>query len=175
MATITVGQAQFLGNAHGNAPILRGGAEQPNIKETASQTYGQGAPVYKDSNGTIAVATAGSNLIAQICGFAMKAASGVTGTAAPYRVLQDGDLILCNLKGTSTTTTAATLIGDLCNFDISSGNLVANPDSAVDTNVAGTIVGIYTSDYGYNGTGETIGDTNGRIIVQIFATKGLQG
>ena len=175
MATITRAQARFLGNASGEAAITKGGAEYPNIKETASQTYAAGSPVYKDSNGTIALAVATSNLVALIAGFAPLKATGTTGEPVFYRPLVPGDLLVVNLAGPTTTTTALTQAGDLINFDIFTGGLlVGNLDSAVDTNVAGIVEGLYTVAGGYP-DGDVVGDTYGRLIVRIIETKGLQG
>ncbi len=174
MATITKVQAKFIGNVSGKAAITKGGKEYPNIKETASQSYAAGAPVYYDSNGTIAIAVAGSNLVAQIAGFALKAATGTTGEPVFYRPMLPGDLYVVNLAGSSTVITALTQVGDLINFDMSSGLLVGNLDSAVDTNVAGIVVGLYTVAGGY-ADGDTVGDTNGRLIVRIMDNKALQG
>jgi hypothetical protein len=175
MATINIVQAKFLGNAEGKPAITRGGPESPDIKETASQSYAAGAPVYYDSNGTIAVATASSNLVGQLAGFALEPATGTTGAAVRYRVVQPGDRYVVNLAGTSTTTTNLNQVGDLINFDISSGKLVGNLDSAVDTNVAAIVEELYTAANGYGEATDAAGDTNGRLVVRFIATKGLQG
>jgi hypothetical protein len=177
MATITIAQARYLNNVDGKATPLRGGRQFPNIKETASQTYAQGAPIYYDTNGTIAVAVAGSNKVDKLAGFALEAASGTTGQPVRYRPLRVGDRLLMNLKGSSTTTTALTLLDDLCNFDLHTGNLLcANPDSATTdgSKVLGKIVEIYTVAGGYQ-DGDAIGDTYGRVIVQIMSCFTLQG
>lgn len=175
MATITRVQARFLGNSSGKAAITKGGAEYPNIKETASQSYGAGAPVYYDSNGTIAVAVATSNTVRLIAGFAPKAATGTTGEPVFYRPLKAGDLLVVNCMGTSTTVTSLAQVGDVTNFDLHTGNLlVANPDSTTDTYLLGKIVGLYTIVGGY-ADGDVVGDTYGRLIVEIMDNIALQG
>lgn len=181
MATITVTQARVLRNQNGASPTTKGGAENPNVKETAGQTYVVGSPVYRDTNGTIALAVASSNIVQYLAGFATKAATGVTGASARYRVLSSGDVLVVNLKGTSTSVTALTQLGTNTTggaktmFDISSGNLVANPDAAFDANkLYGEIIGLYTVADGY-GDGDTVGDTNGRLLVMIPAQSALQG
>lgn len=175
MATITVAQARFLGNFSGRATTLEGGPERPNIKETAAQSYAIGAPVYKDSNGTIAVATASSNIVGLLYGFAFSAATGVTGTSVQVRPVKVGDRFVMNLKGTSTTVNALTQVGSKTMFDLATGNLlVANIDASFDdTKPWGRIVDLYTVVAGY-GDGDVVGDTNGRVVVEIGAGSGLQ-
>jgi len=174
MATISIGHAIYLGNPDGQT-LYEGGAERTGIKETASQTYGQGAPLYKDSSGTIAIATASSNVVALCTGFAMEAASGTTGQSVYYRRLRPGDKYVVNVAGTSTTTTNANMVGDLTNFDISSGKLVANPDGTDDTKLAAIIVALYVpTTFGYNEAADAAGDTNGRIVVQFIDNKAIQ-
>ncbi len=176
MATITVGQARFLGNTRGLPRLLRGGLEHPNIKETASQTYAQGAPIYYDTNGTIAVATASSNIVGLLAGFARTAASGTTGEPVTYAAVMPGDRYLMNIKGTSTTTTALGLVGDKTMFDLDTGNLVvANVDASFDdTKPWGRITDLYTIVGGF-ADGDVVGDTAGRLIVEMGVSQGFQG
>lgn len=176
MATITVAQARYLGNDRGLPRVTRGGPERPNIKETASQSYAQGAPVYYDSNGTIAVATASSNIVNPMAGFALAAATGTTGTAVRYAALREGDLYLMNVVGTSTTVTSLGQQGDKTMFDLYTGNLlVANVDASFDdTKPWGTIVALYTIVGGF-ADGDVVGDTYGRVVVRIGGGSGLQG
>lgn len=174
MASITVAQARFLGNFTGRAITLEGGPERPNVKETASQTYAAGAPVYEDSNGTIALATASSNIVGLLAGFALGAATGVTGAGVVYRPVKPGDRFVMNLKGTSTTVTALTQKGSKTMFDMSSGLLVANIDASFDdTKPWGRIVDLYTIVAGY-ADGDVVGDTNGRLVIEIGPGSGLQ-
>jgi hypothetical protein len=175
MATITPTQAQFLGNVRGGPAILAGGSEHSQIKETASQTYAAGAPVYKDSNGTIAVATASSNIVGLLYGFAMKAATGTTGASVVVRPVKPGDRYIMNCVGTSTVITALTMLGDKTMFDLYTGNLlVANVDASFDdTKPWGRIVDLYAVTHGH-ADGDAVGDTNGRLIVEIGSGSGLQ-
>ncbi len=175
MATITVAQARFLGNFTGRAITLEGGPERPNVKETASQTYAAGAPVYKDTNGTIAVATASSNIVGLLCGFALGAATGTTGASVVYRPIKPGDRFVMNCVGTSTTVTNLNQLGDKTMFDLYTGNLlVANVDAAFDdTKPWGRIIDLYTVVAGYY-DGDVVGDTYGRLVVEIGSGSGLQ-
>lgn len=178
MATIATGHARHLAFAGGNSR-LRGGPEEPNIKETASQTYAAGAALYRDSNGTIAIATAGSNIVGQLCGLALKDATGTTGDPVRYRSVRPGDTLVMNLIGTSTTTTALTLADNKTMFDVATGGkLVANVDASFDdTKPWGRIVGFTTPEYGFNefdGVAEALGDTAGHVIVVIGGGSGLQ-
>lgn len=176
MATITVAQARYMGNKRGLPRVLRGGPEHPNIKETASQTYAQGAPIYYDTNGTIAVATATSNIVNPMAGFALAAASGVTGRQVRYAVLQEGDIYLMNLVGTSTTVTALGMKDNKTMFDLYTGNLlVANIDASFDdAKPWGFVEDLYTVAGGY-ADGDVVGDTAGRLLVRIGPGSGLQG
>lgn len=173
MATITLAQARHWGSKDGNFEYA-GGPEDPDLKETASQSYPAGAPVYRDTNGTIAVATASSNIIAKIMGFAMAAASGVTGTSVRVKKIRGGDTLLVNLKGTATTTTALGMRDNQTMFDISSNLLVANIDAAIDTDkFFAWVRGLYTVAQGY-ADGDAVGDTNGRLLVTVPEQPALQ-
>lgn len=174
MATITKVQARYWKNAFGLAAITRGGPEETGVKETASQTYAKGAPVYYDTNGTIAITVASSNVIAQHAGFAHKAATGTTAEQVTYRATLPGDIYIVNVAGTSTTTTNLNQVGDITNFDMSSGLMVTNPDGTDDTKLAALIVGLFTSAWGFT-DGDTAGDTNGRQLVRFIDNKALQG
>lgn len=175
MATIPVTQARYLGNSRGLAPITRGGPEHPNLKETASQSYAAGAPVYYDSNGTIAVAVASSSVITQIAGIALEAATGTTGAPVRYRPISPGDRYVVHVTSNgSSTTTALTQVGDVCNFDLSNGNLVANVNGTDATKVAARIIALYTVVSGY-ADGDTVGDTSGRVVVEFIGNEALQG
>ena len=176
MATISIAQARYLGNRNGHAAILEGGPERPNIKETASQTYAQGAPAYKDSNGTIAVAVASSNIIGELAGFAQTAATGTTGAEVTYRPVRQGDRYLMNINGTSTTTTALTQQGNKYMLDLYTGNLVVvNPDASFDdTKPWVRVLDLYTVVGGF-ADGDVVGDTNGRVIVEFGGGSGVQG
>lgn len=73
----------------GAQPPVRGGAEEPWFKETASQTYAVNDLVYLDGNGTVAVCTtATTNSVAQlnvpILGMPYVAATGTTGKAVRF-------------------------------------------------------------------------------------------
>lgn len=174
MATITVRQARHWASRDSGFEYA-GGPEDPDLKESASQSYAAGAPVYRDTNGTIAVCTATSNVIAKIMGFAMTAATGTTGTSVRVKKIRGGDVLLCNLKGTSTTTTALNQRGNTTHFDLSSGNMVANIDATWDTSkFYGWVRDLYTVAQGY-GEGDAVGDTNGRLLINIPDQPGLQG
>lgn len=175
MATITVAQARFLGNKYGLPATTKGGPERPNIKETASQTYNAGDPVAKDSNGTIALATATSNILNAFAGFAIKDATGTTGAEARYRPVKAGDRYLMNIQGTSTDTTNQNQEGDKYMLDLDSSNLVVNPDATFDATKPYVIVEtLFTVAAGFP-DGDAAGDTNGRVIVWFPDQQALQG
>lgn len=176
MATITIAQALYIGNERGLSPLQHGGPERPDIKETASQTYVSGAPIYKDSNGTIAVAVASSNIITELCGFAYRAATGTTGAEVRYRAIRPGDRFIMNLKGTSTTVTALSMVGNKYMLDLHTGNLVVvNVDASFDEDKPYVVVeGLYTGT-NYPGSADAVGDTYGRLVVQFPDQEGIQG
>lgn len=176
MATITIAQARYLGNERGLSPIQHGGAERPDIKETASQSYAAGAPIYKDSNGTIAVAVASSNIVTELAGFAYRAATGTTGAEVRYRAIRPGDRFLMNLKGTSTTVTALSMVGNKYMLDLHTGNLVVvNSDASFDEDKPYVQVQeLYTVANGY-ADGDAVGDTYGRLVVIFPDQEGIQG
>lgn len=179
MATITKYQPRYLGNADGKPAICRGGPESPDIKETASQSYLTGAPVYYDSNGTIAVNATGDPVTAGIAGFATKKATGTTGTAARYRVLRPGDRYIMNCADSETT--ALTNVGLIFPCDVASGILLVDTSTAlVPTADAGNtlycrILGLYTAANGYPEATDAVGDVNGRYIVEFPAQAAMQG
>lgn len=175
MATITVTQARYLGNKFGNPPICAGGPERPNFKETASQTYKLGEPVMLDSNGTVAIATATSNILdAGLCGIALEDATGTTGAQARARLIIPGDRYVMNVQGTSTDTTALTQVGDKLMLDLDGSKLVVNPDASFDEDKPYVIVeALYTVVGGY-GDGDVVGDTNGRLVVWFPSQEGIR-
>ena len=176
MATIAIGHAFYLGNQNGNGPICRGGPEEPDIKETASQTYAVGAPLYKDSNGTIAISAASSNIIAELCGFALKAASGTTGGQTRYRAVIPGDTYVMSLQGTSTDATALTQVGNKYMLDIDTARCGVNVDATFDAEKPHVqVLKMYTAANGYNGVVDAVGDTNGRVVVTFPDQSGIQG
>lgn len=176
MATITIGHAIYLGNQNGIGPICRGGPEEPDIKETASQTYDQGSPVFKDSNGTIAISAAASNIVSELCGFALEKASGKTGEKVRYRPVSPGDMYVMNLQGTSTDATALTQVGNKYMLDIDTKKCVVNPDAAFDAAKPHVqVLKMYTEANGYAGVKDVVGDTNGRVVVLFPDQQGIQG
>lgn len=177
MATIALGQAVFYGNPQEATNYLRGGAEHPLVKETASQTYAAGAPVYYDSNGTIAVATASSNVVAQLAGFAIAKATGTTGASVTYRPIKARDRYVMNCTNAgSAAATALTQIGDTYNVDVVTGYLVVNVNAttADGTKIMVKVIDIYTVLGGY-ADGDVLTDTGGRLVVEFLDQPGLQG
>ena len=176
MATIAIGHAFYLGNQNGQGPICRGGPEEPDLKETASQTYGIGAPLYKDSNGTIAIAAASSNIITELCGFALKAATGTTGAQVRYRPVIPGEMYVMSLQGTSTDATALTQVGNKYMLDIDTARCVVNVDATFDAAKPHVqVLKMYTAANGYSGVADAVGDTNGRVVVVFPDQTGIQG
>jgi hypothetical protein len=177
VATIALIAGRHLGrdDAGDGTFSLTGGAEEPDVKETASQTYGVAAPVYKDSNGTIAVCSHGTNQISSgLLGLAIKAATGTTGALAYVKRIRVGDLLVLNkYSGGSKSVTALTDVGTAVGLDIISGVMVGDVATAATTLPYGVCVGLYTVANGYM-DGDVVGDTGGRIIVRVMPNVKLQ-
>lgn len=175
MATIAIAQPRMIGHNSGRGVLLTGGIERPNVKETAAQTFDQGAPVYRDSNGTIALATASSNIVGELFGIAFEDASGTTGDTLLIRPIYPGDRYIMNVKGTSTLITALTMLGNKYMLDLDSGVLVVNPDASFDdTKPWVRVEELYTAASGFGEAPDVEGDTAGRLVVVFGNSSGLQ-
>lgn len=101
MATQQVIQPYSAGSLIEQSPKFWGGPENPDVKETASQTYGVADLLYFDTNGTIAIATVDGGsptlLNSEVAGQAVKAATGTTGTSVLFRVILATDLFFINV------------------------------------------------------------------------------
>lgn len=176
MAQAVFSQAFFFDGVAGYQPS-DGGLERPDWQEAAGQAFVAGDPVYLDSNGLIAVATAGGNQVTTLLGFANADATGVTGTAVSVRRLMNGDRLVMNYKpsGGGPVVTAQNDLGDLVNFDLDTSIsgvtiLVANPTGAARTKAFGIIEHLFTPDIGGGDSGnggDALGDSNGRVVVRV--------
>lgn len=151
-----------------------GTGAMPYIKETASQTYGIGDLVYLDSNGTVAICTKTSNkLNSAVLGVAARAASGTTGAPTYVMTIRPCDVFIMNVyhSTAASSVSALTQLGTVRGIINVSGTsnrwAVDIENTAEDASTAlgyVRIVGFPTGTY--NGVVQTIGDTNGLVLVQ---------
>jgi hypothetical protein len=72
--------------------------ESPLYKEAASQTYGVGSLVYRDSAGQVAILTDSTGVVtSEIAGSALRAASGVTNAPASFHAIRHDEIWVMNL------------------------------------------------------------------------------
>lgn len=173
MATITGSQARYIGNTRGGCRIPFGGPGVKGFKEAASQTYDAGAIVNIDSTSGKLESKDNADDLAALFGQAMKDATGTTDEPVYGFVFAPGDLLIMNLEDNGSG--KATALADLrkpVTFNLVSGNLVADVDTPVYTKPYGVIRDIYCTEHGYL-DGDALGDTNGRVIVEIQGGDGL--
>lgn len=169
MATIAITQPRYLGNAFGHAAITKGGPEQPNLKEAASQTFDAGAPL-NFSSGLLQI-VADSADITTLAGFALKDASGTTNEPVRYRPVRAGDRYVMNYI----STTAQAHVGTIKTLDQVSGVLQVGDATTQDgTKVFVKIIDLYSVAAGYP-DGDVVGDTYGRYVVEFPDQPGLVG
>lgn len=174
MAIHSLMQIRYVGNQHHIPPLLKGGPEDPLMKETASQTYGIGALVYKDSNGTIAIVGDSSGRVnTHIAGQALKAATGVTGGNVYFRAIRATDLFIANVYHATagSAVTAQTQDGTIRGLILVSGNVHVDIENSVegasDALARVQIVG-FPRTSPVDGTDNTIGDRYGFVFCQFL-------
>lgn len=173
MAQATFSQAFIIENGNGNMYVDGSPLEgnPTDWLEGSGQTFKKGDPVMF-SGGYIVVATASSNEVGNLLGFAMVDASGTQGTKVQVRRIMDGDRIVMNFDPSSgSEVTAQTLVGSLTNFDIyttgSVNYLTANNAAAARDKPYGVIEHLFTPDLYPSYGGDALGDTNGRVVVKV--------
>lgn len=170
MATITTRMARYIGNIHGG-PTCAGGAEQPQYKEAASQTYKKGHLVMSSSGKIAAATTHASNQVAAAggLGFALEAATGTTDTKAPIRKIKAGDVFACNMftSGAATATLITHLHTNVGFLYPAVGQLVVDDALTDTTKLYGHVIGFLNDD--------TLGDTGGRVLVLVPDQVALRG
>lgn len=180
MATISTQHAIYLGGRGQNGGmVLCGGESDPDYKETASQTYEAGSPLCRDaSNGTVAISSETTDQIDRLHSMAIKPATGTTGALAYGRKVLPGDKFACNFfSNNSAAATALSRVGDIVGLRLSGSKMIADvlPTNGTpsQTELYGKIVGLYTKANGYP-CDDVVGDTGGRVIVEIPDQPALQ-
>lgn len=163
MATTAYRQARFARNENGG-PICAGGPEEPGMREAASQTFKQGAVIYLVAGLITICDNEDIKDAGDLFGFALQDASGTTNTQLQVRRIRGGDVYIMNCESNgAAVATALADAGKLVNFNVVSGNLVADilpaGSAAVNTVPFGRLIDFYEED--------TIGDTGGRVYVLI--------
>lgn len=169
MATLTVANPRHTGSTS-RPSRLKGGNYLEAVDgytEAASQTYAQGAPLFRDGSNGIKIATSSAGLVtSKVIGFATEAASGTTGEPVSVMKLQAGDRYLMNVKGADGTLVKPSdvQIGTPLPLDIQSGKLVLNPDDTLDTSkLYGIPRSVWVDETGHS----ELDDTYGRMVVEI--------
>ena len=116
MATQTLIQPYLVSSAIHTSPNFVGGAENPEFIEVASSSWEQGAFLYIDSDGKVAIAgLTGQRVNTAISLQATKAATGTTGAAVHARVVHSTDIYMMNVYHTTAASavTAQTQLGEI--------------------------------------------------------------
>ncbi len=172
MATIDRVQAVFKCGPGGGTVIMRGGpGEAASAYEDASQSWKAGAWLLRDSDGEIEELAVNDTATdpTKILGQAVEDATGTAGEPVLYRPLRPGSILICNVyHGTvGSAVTARNLMDDPhFNFTYVARKLHLDIETGVDTGKPmGRIIRIL----------DTLGDTYGRVEVEVIDTIALQG
>ncbi len=136
------------------ASVTRFSTGQPTVvlgKEAASQSFKEGDLVYFDSDGLVAISTAG-----EIDGIARKDASGTTSAEIPVELIELDAVYSCAYKASATT---QTVVGTLADFTFTVGAHTLD-DSGASTDVY--VVGIDPRD--------DLGTSGGRYLFRFKPT-----
>lgn len=169
MATLTVTNPRYISSTDRPSRRMAGNnlESSDGYTEAATQTYAQGAPLYRDGSNGIKIATAAAGVVtSKVIGFATEAASGTTGEPVSVMKLQAGDRYLMNVKGADGTLVLPSdvAIGTPLPLDIQSGKLVLNPDDSLDTSkLYGIPRSVWVDETGHS----ELSDTYGRMVVEI--------
>ena len=116
MATQTLIQPYLVSSSiHASANFV-GGVENPEFIEVASSGWEQGALLYIDGDGKVAIATNSSQKVnSPVSLQATKAATGTTGAAVHARVIHPTDIYMMNVYHTTAASavTAQNQLGDI--------------------------------------------------------------
>lgn len=174
MATHSLMQPRYVKSTHKVPRLTVGGPEHPEVKETASQSYKQGALVYKDSNGTIAICTDSSGVLnSPIGGQAINAATGTTGANVFFFAILPTDIYIMNVYH-ATAASAVTVLtqeGDVFGVIVANDKWHVDIENAVegaaDANARVRCVG-FPRISPVDGSNNTIGDIYGFMFVQFL-------
>ena len=163
MATITLRQMRCVRRHKGAGA---GGAEETGgYGEAASQSYGAGGLVYRDSGGDIAVATATSLILGQ----ARKAATGTTAQNAEVDIIHPEDEFVMNCTNDGTASaTVDTDLGKCFGIKIVSGNVYLD-QAILEDATNGDIVRVKAIQLWPE---DALGDTGGRYVVRFLEFVG---
>lgn len=124
--------------------------------EAASQSFKKGEFVYLDANGKLNACASDASIIA---GMAMQDASGTENTAIAITLAKEGQKFTLHVTNAgSSTTTANSQVGNKYGLYVASN--IAYVDVGDTTNKRFIVSDVAPED--------TVGDTNGRLIVEVL-------
>lgn len=160
MATITLQQMRYVGNMIDNAPRkFVGGAEEPQFKEAASQSWSKGEFLYFSSGKLAEITSFGNGQ--KIAAQAMEAATGTTDAQVYCAAIRETDLFEANVYHSTvgSAVTALTQLGGHYRLTVQSGKVhvdIENTTLEDGTNVYPRVRVVKILD--------AVGDTYGRVI-----------